>query len=682
MKLEAAGEETQSTEEVLKAQIALPIPNSPAYDYKIPQEFSSKIKPGVRVQIPFRNKKIIGVVVSHDKGQSFKGLRDIIAVLDEEPILRECDLMLSQWMSEEYYCSWGEALNQLIPNYLLSKTSSVDFFNEKYKILEDSVSVSVAPSPHELTEEQSQVLDLVQREEGKPALIQGVTGSGKTEVYLRLIEKYLDRGKSSICLFPEIALSEQIKHTFIERFSSRLEILHSRLTPLEKFKAWLKIKSGKVQIVLGPRSALFAPFSNLGLIIIDEEQEFTYKQDQVPRYHTREAAKKLAELTGAQLVMGTATPSLETRYACDSGAVARAVLTKRVTDRTLPQVEIVDMSEEFQRKKRPVLFSDRLKEEIDKNLQEKQGTLIFLNRRGFSTFIHCLSCGTILSCGSCEVPLTFHMGDGKLLCHYCEFKCKVLLNCPDCGQPTLKYGGMGTEKLESEIAKVFPRAKIGRADSDIARKKGKVTQVLNDFKEGKIDILIGTQMIAKGFDFPQVTLVGVVLADVGLSLPDFRANEKTFQLLTQVAGRAGRGDVPGRVIIQTYQHDHHVIQNASRQDYEHFYSEEVERRKELSYPPFSNLVNIILKGKVEKRLLDFANELRFHFDQHNKDKESVVLGPAPLPIHKLRDYYRWHLMIKGTDKAKILQHIRETLAEIKKPSAIQLLVDVDPVSVL
>jgi len=669
---------------ILRAQVALPIPNSEPYDYEVPQELVSKIQVGVRVKIPLRSRTMIGVVVNVIEGEEFKGIRPIQQVLDEAPVVREHDLELSKWISDSYYCSWGEAVNQILPRTLLSKDLTVKDLLKRYKILdgEEIGSPEVNQPSYSMTEEQQVAYDAIISDDSNSYLLHGITGSGKTEVYLRLIENTLKQNKTSICLFPEIALSEQIKHQFIERFGDDLEILHSRLTPVEQLKAWLRIKSGLVKIVLGPRSALYAPFDNLGLIIMDEEQEFTYKQDQVPRYQTREVAKKLASLYSAKFVMGTATPSLETRYDCSNNKVDRLVLSKRVVDRSLPSVEIVDLSEEFERKRKPIVFSDRLKEEINKNIENNQGSLIFLNRRGFSTFVHCLSCGEILTCGDCEVSLTFHMGRGELICHYCEYSSKVVLNCPDCNKPTLKYGGMGTEKLESECAKIFPTAKIARVDSDIARKKGQVTKILNDFKLGKIDILIGTQMIAKGFDFPQVTLVGVILADVGLSLPDFRSNEKTFQLLTQVAGRAGRGDIPGRVIIQSYLPAHHVLQSAITQDYEAFYEIEIEKRRELNYPPFAYLANIIFRAKTEKKLFDFSQELKNAIEKNRTESDIIIIGPAPLPIYKLRGYYRWHLMLKADSTQKIIPLIRKTLTNLKRSSTIQVQVDIDPVSVL
>ncbi len=676
-----------STETVLRARVALPIPLSEPYDYEVPQEWKDQIKPGIRVRVPFRTRTSIGIVVDISEGPRFKGLRPIAKIIDNEPVTRLTDLDLSQWISDIYFCSRGEALEQVLPHFLFAKEMTLEELYTRYGTHDEKMEeITPVVSPHTLTDEQEaafqNILERMKKGCSKPVFLQGITGSGKTEVYLRLIEENLKKGRTSICLFPEIALSEQIKHGFIERFGPLLEIFHSRLTPVEQLRAWLRVKSGKVKIVLGPRSALFAPLENLGLIIMDEEQEFTYKQDQVPRYHARETAQKLSELTGAVLLMGTATPTLESRQACDTGEFDRLVLTKRVIDRKLPEVEIVDLAAEFQRKKRPVIFSDRLKEEIAKNLELKQGVLIFLNRRGFSTFVHCLKCGTILSCKHCQVSLTFHMSTGKLICHYCNFQCAPVLNCPECQAPSLKYGGMGTEKTESELAKAFPRAKIARVDSDVARKKGRVNQILTEFKAGQIDIIVGTQMIAKGFDFPQVTLVGVVLADISLSLPDFRSSEKTFQLLTQVAGRAGRGAVPGRVIIQSYIAHHHVLKAAQTQNYEDFFYSEVEKRKELSYPPFSHLINVIFKSKSEKILYEFSRIFKEALEANKGDHEFKIMGPSPLPIFKLKGFFRWHLMLKGNNVLPMNQTIKKVLTTIKKPSAIQLLVDVDPVSVL
>ncbi|MBI4971322.1 MAG: primosomal protein N' [Candidatus Omnitrophica bacterium] len=676
----------EAAKPILRAQVALPIPFSEPYDYEVTGESLDKIQVGMRVRVPFRSQTTIGIVVGISKGSRFRGIRPIDRVLDQEPIVRPFDLELARWIAEFYFCSWGEAIDQVLPHFLFSREMALEDLLERYSSPRDSQQPVISKSPHSLTEEQeiafNRILEKMKSHPDKPVLLHGITGSGKTEIYLRLIEENLRDGKTSICLFPEIALSEQIKHGFIERFADQLEIFHSRLTGVEQLKAWLRVKSGQAKVVLGPRSALFAPLENLGLIIMDEEQEFTYKQDQVPRYHAREAAKKLAELSKCVFLMGTATPTLETRWACEQGTAERLVLSKRVVDRKLPEVEIVDLAEEFKRKKRPVIFSDRLKEEIAKNLELKQGVLIFLNRRGFSTFVHCLKCGTILSCKHCQVSLTFHMETGKLICHYCNYQSAVVLNCPSCNAPNLKYGGMGTEKTESELGKAFPRAKIARVDSDVARKRGKVDQILAEFKAGKIDIVVGTQMIAKGFDFPQVTLVGVVLADISLSLPDFRSSEKTFQLLTQVAGRAGRGEVPGRVIVQSYLAHHHVLKAAQTQDYELFYNSERDTRKELLYPPFAHLINIIFKSKSEKSLYDFSRELKAALEAVRTGDEFKIMGPSPLPLYKLKGFFRWHLMLKGESVESMNRDIRQALGKVKKPSSIQLLVDVDPVSVL
>jgi len=678
-----------STEMIDRAQIALPIPMSEPYDYEVPPEWLEKIQIGMRVQVPFRTKSAIGIVVNIAKGPRFQGIRPINKVLDPKPVVRSFDLELARWISEFYFCSWGEALDQVLPHFLLSKEITLDNLSERYgfnRVLTPVDEAVKAYLRHKLTDEQenafNRILEKMNSDTSQPALLHGITGSGKTEIYLRLIEENLEKNKTSICLFPEIALSEQIKHNFIDRFGRKLEIFHSRLTALEQLKAWLRVKSGEVKIVLGPRSALFAPLENLGLIIMDEEQEFTYKQDQVPRYHAREAAKKLAELTGALFLMGTATPTLESRWSCDQNHIERIVLTKRVVDRKLPLIEIVDLAEEFKRKKRPIIFSDRLKEEIAKNLELKQGVLIFLNRRGFSTFVHCLKCGTILLCRHCQVSLTFHLESGKLLCHYCNFQCAPILNCPECNAPNLKYGGLGTEKTESELARAFPKAKIARVDSDVARKRGRVDQILSEFKAQKIDIIVGTQMIAKGFDFPQVTLVGVILADISLSLPDFRSSEKTFQLLTQVSGRSGRGEIPGRVIVQSYLANHHVLKAAQTQDYELFYKSERDKRKELMYPPYTHLINIVFRSKSEKNLYDFSKKLKTAIETARTDEAISIMGPSPLPLFKLKGFFRWHLMLKGITVEAMNQNIRRALISIKKPSSIQLLVDVDPVSVL
>ncbi len=512
-------------------------------------------------------------------------------------------------------------------------------------------------------------------------LLFGVTGSGKSEVYIRAIKETIRLGKTVICLVPEIALTEQIKHFFEIHFQDQLEIVHSKLSDGERWQAWERLRRGEKSVGLGARSAIFAPLPNLGLIIIDEEQEPSYKQDQTPRYHAREVAKWRAEKLGAVLVMGTATPSLETMQEAEDGNLTQLTLNERIDGKKMPQIEIVDLNQ-IKMAREKCIISPRLGTAIQTALDKREGVLLLLNRRGFSTYAECPSCKEAIRCRYCDVALTFHQIDQKFLCHYCNFQLENLTSCPTCGETLFKFLGMGTEKVESEAARLFPSARVARLDSDTIRRKNSHLEILRKFRKQEIDILVGTQMIAKGFDFQHVSLVGVILADTALALPDFRSSEKTFQLLTQVAGRSGRGSVPGKVIIQTYLPLHYSIQFAQKHDTLGFFKEEVNHRQSFSYPPFVQLANIIFRGKSEGKVIEQAQIFRETLGEAAKDFLEVI-GPAPLPFQKLRGNYRWHIMLKikkNTPHTHV--SLRNVLNQIKRVSQVHIAVDMDPISIL
>ncbi|OGX10953.1 MAG: primosomal protein N', partial [Omnitrophica bacterium RIFOXYB12_FULL_50_7] len=557
----------------------------------------------------------------------------------------------------------------------------------------------------------------------KPLLIYGVTGSGKSELYIRAIRETLKQNRAAICLVPEIALTEQLRRFFAGHFGENLEILHSKMTDGERFLTWKRIEMGTCNVVLGPRSAVFAPVPNLGLIIMDEEHEGSYKQETTPRYHAREVAAWRANQEGALFLMGTATPSLESMALAERGVIARVDLTERIDQKAMPKVEVIDLKR-YEGDKRPsLLFSPPLMREIETNLKNREGTMLLLNRRGFSTSIRCPQCGEIEKCKLCQVSLTFHQEKNLLLCHYCNYQKKVPNVCGECKAPMLRFMGFGTEKVESEIARFFPSARIARMDADTTQKKDSHEKILEKFREQKIDILIGTQMIAKGFDFPHVTLVGVVLADVGLRLPDFRSSERTFQLLTQFAGRAGRGTQPGRVIIQTWMPEHPSIRFAKEHDFLAFYAHEKRCREEFHYPPYRSLVNIIIRSHDEKKAYLFAREIRDvlrgergtgnEIKPGNGERETgsktfsvsrspfpeiEIIGPAPLPFYKLRGHFRWHVMLKlptlstpGVDRGphpvwtgdvSVTSRIYSILMGLRKPSGVAFQMDVDPLNIL
>lgn len=679
------------------AEVAVPLPLENSYTYAVPDTLKEFLQPGCRVWVPFRNREIVAYLVRlRPRSAQDQKLKSILKVLDPEPVLSSFMLDLTLWIADYYACSWGEAIENALPRWVKfgKKADRVKpakkFFQEE--VLEDKTGLT-------LTAEQQCIFDVLRQEilaPSKPYLIHGVTGSGKSEIYIRMIKEALDQKKSSICLVPEIALTEQIRRFFYLHFGEHLEILHSKLSDSERFHAWKRIERGEKQVVLGPRSAIFAPVKNLGLIVMDEEHEGTYKQETVPRYHAREVARRRALHEKALFVMGTATPSLESMHEAKTGEITLLELRERVDRKAMPSVRILDLKRISQDRKRSIILSPTLITEVEKNLNDKAGTILLLNRRGFSTHIHCPKCGHIETCPSCQISLTYHQEDDALLCHYCNYKRKIAEECSQCGAPNLKFMGFGTEKIESEVAARFPMARVARMDADSVQKKGSHEIILKEFREQKIDILIGTQMIAKGFDFPHVTLVGVVLADVGLMLPDFRSAERTFQLLTQVAGRAGRGQTPGRVLIQTFSPEHPSVTFAQHHDFAGFYGYETPVRQEFHYPPFYRLVNIIVRSKTENKAYAAAREIRDLLRQDlfspavsgntafqpSADTEIEIMGPAQLPFYKLRGHYRWHVMLKMKPGKNWVPEIKKSLSRFKKTSEVLYAIDVDPLSVL
>ena len=485
-------------------------------------------------------------------------------------------------------------------------------------------------------------------------LIHGITGSGKTEIYLQLVEEMLNKDKDTIILVPEISLTPQTIDRFVGRFGDEVAVLHSRLSQGERFDQWRSIKEGRVKIVVGARSAIFAPFNNLGLIVIDEEHENTYKSSQNPKYSTVEVALRRCELENSMLVMGTATPSIETYFKSIEGEYKLLELKERASKNDLPEVILVDMRDELQQGNKSI-FSFKLYNELKNNLENKKQSILFLNRRGFSTFISCRSCGYVAKCSNCDISMTYHKNIHKLRCHYCGKTESPPTVCPECNSKYIKYFGLGTEKVEDLTKELFPDANIVRMDSDTTVLKGSFEDILEDMKNNKIDILIGTQMISKGLDFPNVTLVGIIAADTTLNLPDFRSPEKAFQLITQVAGRSGRGDALGKVILQTYNPDHYSIMYSKKQDYKSFYETEISLRKEFLYPPYINLISILIYGeniyKVKDMSLSIYDIIKNYMKDIYGDKlNNYLIGPNPAPIEKIKNNYRWQILIKVEDK--------------------------------
>ena len=478
-------------------------------------------------------------------------------------------------------------------------------------------------------------------------LLYGVTGSGKTEVYLQLIGKALEQDKTAIVLVPEISLTPQMIDRFIARFNKdEIAVLHSKLSIGERYDEWNKIKEGKAKIIIGARSAIFAPTENIGIIIIDEEHDSSYKSEAIPKYDAKEIAKKIAKENNCPLVLGSATPDLVTYYKAQQGKINLLELTKRANNSKLPEVEIVDLKMELANGNRSML-SAKLHDEIEQNLKEKRQTILFLNRRGFSTFIMCRECGYTVKCKNCNISMTYHKTENKLKCHYCGYEENVVTICPECHSDKIRYFGTGTQKLEQEINKIFPEASTIRMDIDTVTKKNSHEEILNKFKDENIDILIGTQMVVKGHHFPNVTLVGVIAADSSLNIDDYRANERTFQILTQVAGRAGREQLDGNVVIQTYNPDNFSIICAQKQDYEMFYNTEIALREQLKYPPFCDIILIGFNSLSEKELIDASTKIYNYLKNNLDGQEFNVLKPMPSPIDKIQNRYRWRIIIKG-----------------------------------
>jgi primosomal protein N' (replication factor Y) len=541
------------------------------------------------------------------------------------------------------------------------------------------------------TPEQAEALQAVAQAAaagGGEVLLHGVTGSGKTEVYIQAIQSLRERGKSATVLVPEISLTPQLLGRFRARFGDDLALLHSAIGSGERFDEWHRIRSGQAWIVVGARSAVFAPCRSLGLIIIDEEHERAYKQDRPPRYDARTVAAERCRREGAVLLLGSATPSVETYYRFKEGEAHRRIveLTRRIDDRPLPEVELVDMREET-KLGRTGTFSRQLMEGIGDCLLAGNQAILFLNRRGFSTFVMCRECGFSLRCPDCAVSLTYHYGTKRMLCHHCDHTERVPDTCPSCGGIEVGFHGLGTERVADQVQRDFPDARIVRMDRDTTATKGAHGGILREFASGNANILVGTQMIAKGLDLPNVTLVGVLNADVGLNRPDFRAAEHTFQLLAQVAGRAGRAGKPGRVIVQTYNPDHYAIRWASEHDYASFYYEELERRREVRgspYPPFGYLLAVHLSDADEDAAAARATRLGHAVRElvEAEAPEVTVGGPAPAPLSKLRGRYRWLMVPRGPERAKLRELVVRAIRSLSKADQAAIYLDLDPVDMM
>ncbi|NLK36471.1 MAG: primosomal protein N' [Epulopiscium sp.] len=524
--------------------------------------------------------------------------------------------------------------------------------------------------PFSPTPEQHHALEQIKAEwkktDKKPILLHGITGSGKTEVYLQMTEEVLRYGKQAIILVPEIALTSMIVKHFVSRFKDKVSVTHSRMTYGERLDQWKKAKNNEISIMIGPRSALFTPFSNLGIVIIDEEHETSYRSDTTPKYDAKEVAEKLCQLTDSLLVLGSATPDIPTYHRAMQGEIKLLSMKHRTNHSTLPQMTIVDMRQELE-KGNLSIFSKELYDGIKENLKAKQQTILFLNRRGYSSFVSCRKCGHVMTCDNCSVSYTYHANSQELICHYCGKRIANPSVCPACGSKYIKYFGIGTQKIEEETKRLFPQAVVLRMDMDTTTKKNSHQQILQHFASGKADILIGTQMIAKGHDFPNVTLVGIMAADISLNIGSYTASEINYQLITQAAGRAGRGNLSGKVVIQTYHPEHYSIVLAAEQNYHGFYEQECKFLRSMEYPPFGHVFSILLTSAEENDVIHSAEVLADIIKKQNLAYPSIVmLGPSPAAISKLKNEYRWNILLKGKNKQELKQLALKSIEEFKK----------------
>jgi primosomal protein N' (replication factor Y) len=541
----------------------------------------------------------------------------------------------------------------------------------------------VSTRPLQLNEEQegamTQVRERMDADSPGVILIHGVTGSGKTEVYLQAIERVLKAGKGAIMMVPEISLTPQTVERFRSRLGDTVAVLHSNLSQGERHDEWHRLRSGDARVVVGARSAVFAPVADLGLIVVDEEHEGSYKQGDTPRYNARDLAVVRGAMEKALVLLGSATPSVESSFNARNGKYGLAELTRRVEGTVMPTIRVLDMRGANDGGAAPAVFSRALLHGLEERLERGEQSIIFLNRRGHSSSLCCPHCGTVVECPNCSLPLTYHRDGEFMLCHYCDHRQPPPKICPQdsCRSSAIRYGGVGTQRVELVLRKLLPKARIARLDSDSMTRKDRFIEILGDFRKGNLDILVGTQMIAKGLHFPNVTLVGIIQADMGLHRPDFRAGERTFQLLTQVAGRAGRGDEPGEVFVQSYTPFHPAIQFAYRQDYEGFYQEEIEVRRTLALPPWSHMVLIEALGpeepEVEAEISAIADEMRSW-----KEPVMQISGPSPAPIARLRGEYRFQILVRTRRVLSLVDRLKPLYQQIRKRRGIRWLVNVDP----
>ena len=804
------------------ARVAVALPISETFLYAIPGDLASRANVGCRVLVPFGSRKVAGYIIGKEPATEERELKEILEVLDMEPLFQQSLVPFFEWMADYYLHALGRLIESALPaglkvrsfrtatltekgneilqvlpahseerklllwirdhpgkklacppqtvvafqkrgwvsvenerrrretgplerisvkpkegvtldflmkggagalgakneaeflkrvfdgQEILSKDLSSEFSNGPYllkkwirrgaletqrtRVFRDPAGNIVFPSPPPVTlyEQQQRVLDVIKGQLDKGLfsafLLHGVTGSGKTEVYWRAIEHARGLGRQAILMLPEIALSVYMEGLFRSRLGPRVAVYHSGLSGGERYDQWMRMVKGEVDLVIGARSALFAPLAKLGLIIVDEEHDLSYKQEESPRYQARDAALVRGRLENALVILGSGTPSVQSYHNAQAGKHVLLNMPERVEKRPLPEVTIVDMKRVEGGPKKNEIISPVLKEALDVTLAEGNQTIFFLNRRGFNRVYLCRSCGESVRCPNCDVGLIYHLKENQLACHYCGFRREPQTICQHCGFKGMRAYGFGTERLEKELKEIYPEKSIARMDRDVLRRKGQIFQLISQFSHREIDILVGTQMITKGYDFPNVTLVGIIDADFSLAFPDFRAAERTFQLLSQVAGRAGRGDQKGRVIIQTFNPDHYAITDARNHDYRSFFGKEKELREQLGYPPFSYLACLRLQGNTkvsaEEMSRRFAQEVARMKERWPKQgKEILILGPVEAPFKKLKGKYRWQILVKSKRRELLhlfLKKVDSVSEAFLRGTSVKLIIDVDP----
>jgi primosomal protein N' (replication factor Y) len=666
------------------ALVALPVPVRQLFTYRVPPGLAGDLAPGVPVEVPFRGRTARGVVMELSGATALEQVRDVGRVLGA-PVLSPHLLALASWVADYYLAPPGEVVAAALPGGNEGFARSL----ARRHAAEDRALRMAIPDRVTLTPAQRGAVEAVEAATAAGGferfLLHGVTASGKTEVYLRGARAAREAGGQTLVLVPEIALATQVVAQFRRRFGDRVATLHSYLPVGTRRRHWELARRGALDVVVGARSAVFAPLPALRLIVVDEEHEPAYKQSEQLRYHGRDVAVRRAQMLGVPVVLGSATPSLETLANAARGRYRRLVLPERVDRRRLPTVRVVDLRREGSG---PGVLSPPLRAAVGERLARKEQVLLWLNRRGHSHHLQCRGCGHTPECPRCDISLTLHVSPRELRCHYCDHREPAPDACPSCRRPLLRYGGAGTQRAERELAAAFPSARVQRLDLDVARARRGPGETLERFARGDADILLGTQMIAKGLDFPRVTLVGVLDADVALHLPDFRAGERTYQLLVQVAGRAGRGRTPGEVIVQTCTPDHPAIaaMAAERADEgeREFRKRELAERREAGYPPFTRLVTLLVDGPDAAQVEAAATELAAHVRDRAGERDVTVLGPAPQPLARLRGRHRWHVLLKSADSRLLRDLAASALALSDAPDrrSVRVIADVDPIEVL